>query len=366
MVGFKSNPMTTIAENALPASVRWLILTDNRLAQLPASLGRLSQLQKLMLAGNQLRSLPDEMAACQNLELIRLAANQLTALPSWLFTLPRLSWLAYSGNPLAEPIAEPIGEPIAAAPELSEPESLAEIEWEMLAIEHQLGEGASGLIFKGSWATEASQVPVAIKLFKGDVTSDGLPVDEMRACIAAGTHPHLVKLLGRVSNHPEQKAGLVLDLVPPTYQTLGNPPSLDTCTRDTYAPDVTFSLPVIRRISQGIAAAAAHLQARGLLHGDLYAHNILVNESGESLLGDFGAASFYPTCLPSLAPSLEQIEVRAFGCLLEDLLTRCTLDGSPAQTAIRERLHSLQQDCLHPLPSKRPRFAKICDILSLA
>jgi hypothetical protein len=352
MVGFKSNRIRSIAPDSLPPKVRWLILTDNQIEQLPSSLGRLTQLQKLMLAGNQLRSLPQEMAACQNLELIRLSANQLTTLPSWLFTLPRLSWLAYSGNPFCESTA-------------SIPTSLPEIDWADLTIQNTLGEGASGKISRGVWAGVGQRLEVAIKVFKGNVTSDGLPLDEMRSCMAAGNHPNLVKLLGRVINHPEQKAGLVFAFVPPTYQTLGNPPSLDSCTRDTYPPDTTFSLPVILQIAQGIAAAAAHLHARGILHGDLYAHNILVDAAGTSLLGDFGAASFYPSQSPAIAQSLEWIEVRAFGCLLEDLLERCVLDKDDLQTELYDRLHGLQQDCMNPNPSLRPVFNKICDVLEM-
>lgn len=242
---------------------------------------------------------------------------------------------------------------------------MAEIDWAALTISDTVGEGASGIIFKGSWALGATQiVDVAIKVFKGNITSDGFPIDEMRLCIAAGTHPNLVRLLGRVSNHPEQKAGLVFAFVPPTYKTLGNPPNLDTCTRDTYPPGTTFSLPVILQITQGIATAAAHLHARGILHGDLYAHNILVNNMGESLLGDFGAASFYPVSIPSIAQSLEWLEVRAFGCLLEYLLDRCALDDPHSQTELRERLSCLQQDCMNPVPSRRPKFTKICDGMS--
>ncbi|MDX2100242.1 MAG: leucine-rich repeat-containing protein kinase family protein [Leptolyngbyaceae cyanobacterium bins.59] len=354
MVGFKSNTITTIAEHALPPSVRWLILTDNRIEQLPDSMGKLSQLQKLMLAGNRLRSLPDSMAVCQNLELVRLSANQLTTLPPWLFTLPQLSWLAYSGNPL--------GATSASLP------SLLEIDWADLIVQDRLGEGASGVISKGRWAVGAEQaIEVAIKVFKGNVTSDGLPSDEMKACIAAGTHPHLVKLLGQVIHHPDQKSGLVFDFVPPTYRVLGNPPSLETCTRDTYPPETTFSLSVILRIAQGIASAAAHLHAQGISHGDLYAHNILVNAAGESLLGDFGAASFYPpdpTGLPSLARSLECLEVRAFGCLLEDLLDRCRLDEPDFSTELHDRLCQVQRDCLNPIPSLRPSFAVIWETLA--
>lgn len=352
MVGFKSNQIKTVAEQSLPSGVRWLILTDNQIEQLPTSLGQLSRLQKLMLAGNQLRSLPESMVACQNLELIRLSANQLTTLPPWLLTLPRLSWLAYAGNPLCEQLLSPSS-------------SLTDIAWESLSVQSPLGEGASGHLFQGSWATESiPAVDVAIKVFKGDVTSDGLPADEMRSCMAAGTHPHLVRLLGRICNHPEQKAGLVFAFVPPSYKTLGHPPSLETCTRDTYPADRTFSLPVIVQIAQGIAAAAAHLHARGILHGDLYAHNILTNPEGKSLLGDFGAASFYPADEPAIARSLEGVEVRAFGCLLEDLLDRCVLDDSPTQIELRDRIRLLQQDCMNPVPTKRPSFAEICDQLA--
>ncbi|HIK16177.1 MAG TPA: protein kinase [Leptolyngbyaceae cyanobacterium M33_DOE_097] len=353
MVGFKANQIASIADAALPTSVRWLILTDNQIEQIPASWGRLGKLQKLMLAGNQLRSLPDEMAACQNLELVRLSANQLTSLPPWLLTLPRLSWLAYAGNPFCQATRSPTP-------------SLTEIDWADLVIQNTLGEGASGIIFKGEWVHSPTQATeVAIKVFKGEVTSDGLPADEMRSYIAAGTHPHLVKLLGKVVGHPEEKAGLVFAFVPPNYTTLGNPPSFDSCTRDTYSPDTAFSLPVILQIAQGIAAAAAHLHSQGILHGDLYAHNILVNAMGESLLGDFGAASFYPETTPSIAPALESLEVRAFGCLLEDVLDRCILDNSANQVELRDRLRSLQHDCMDPFPSSRPSFAKICDFLAV-
>ncbi len=84
---------------ALPPALRWLILTDNRIATLPEELGR-RPLQKLMLAGNRLEALPESMAACEGLELLRIAANRFQRLPAWLATLPRLAWLAYAGNPL--------------------------------------------------------------------------------------------------------------------------------------------------------------------------------------------------------------------------------------------------------------------------
>jgi Leucine rich repeat len=241
MVGFKSNKIRVLDENILPLGVRWLILTDNQLEQLPKSIGKLQKLQKLMLAGNQLRSLPDEMAACQNLELIRLAANRLEFLPDWLFTLPRLSWLAYAGNPCCN------ANLLATVPTIS---------WADLTLADTLGEGASGVISQGVWQPPAQQPKaVAIKIFKGAITSDGKPADEMNACIAAGGHPHLVGALGQIVGCPESKSGLILSLIPPDYQNLGNPPSLDTCTRDTYAPGTSFSIAAILRIAIGISTS---------------------------------------------------------------------------------------------------------------
>ena len=374
MIGFKSNQIRTVAENALPEQTRWLILTDNKIERLPHSMARLTQLQKLMLAGNQLRSLPTEMSACQNLELIRLAANQLEALPPWLLQLPRLAWLAYSGNPCC-PSSE------ASSQVKGSQRLLRGIDWRSLQLGETLGEGASGLISEACWMSEDGPKSVAVKQFKGDMTSDGLPSDEMQLCIAAGQHPNLVPVLGQVTNAP--KAGLVLSLISPDYENLGCPPSFETCTRDTFEPDKRLTGDVLLAIAQGVAAVAAHLHARGILHGDLYAHNILVNDLGHALLGDFGAASRYEPKQPQ-GRELEAIEVRAFGCLLEDLVElwkggsepneSSTVDLAPELEAnskretVREillKLREIRARCLHPVPQQRPSFAELNDSLKI-
>jgi len=79
----------------------------------------------------------------------------------------------------------------------------------------------------------------------------------------------------------------------------------------------------------GIADSVRHLHARGILHGDLYAHNVLWHPNGKGLLGDFGAASAYDVSAPQ-AGALQRIEVRAFGILLGELLERCDDPGSKA------------------------------------
>lgn len=346
MVGFKANRIAHIPAGALSPRLRWLILTDNSLEALPASIGHCGRLQKLMLAGNKLRALPPEMAACQSLELLRISANKLAALPAWLLALPRLSWLAFGGNPCSRSGGAP--------------GDLVQIPWQQLRIAEQLGEGASGVIARADWQHREGARPVAVKVFKGAVTSDGLPADEMQACLAAGQHPNLVPVLGCISQHPGQRQGLVLALIPPAFRNLGGPPSLQTCTRDTYPAGTRFRLADAIRIAAGVAAAAAHLHARGYLHGDLYAHNILVDAAAKPLLGDFGAATPYDAAAPGAA-ALERLEVRAFGCLLEDLLTHL----APADSLLPQvaALAALMQACLDGQVLRRPGFAAICRAL---
>lgn len=362
MVSFKGNRIRQVGAGALSPAIRWLILTDNQLQALPADVGRLSKLQKLMLAGNQLQALPEEMAACQNLELIRLSANRLKEIPSWLFSLPRLSWLAYAGNPCCD------NENSIAQTRASE-KPLPTIHKDELPLGDILGQGASGIIYKSLWMKAGSEEKpepkeVAVKLFKGEVTSDGLPQDEMRACVAAGDHPNLVNVIARLGS--SEQAGLVFSFIPHNYKNLGGPPSLDTCTRDIYDAEASFTLPVVLRILSGIAAAIAHLHSRGIMHGDLYAHNILANEAGESILGDFGAASLYDpadvTPNGTLSEALQRLESRAFGCLMEDLLDRCSTQEGEAY----KRLRQLQHSCMQPMPPQRPLFSAICETLQRA
>ena len=65
LVGFKACRIERVPARALPPALRWLILTDNRIAELPESLGDCPRLQKLMLAGNRLRRLPRRIGDCQ-------------------------------------------------------------------------------------------------------------------------------------------------------------------------------------------------------------------------------------------------------------------------------------------------------------
>lgn len=348
MIGFKANRISHVSPKALPPLLRWLILTDNALTSLPSEIGQCTQMQKLMLAGNQLCDLPKELAHCTRLELLRISANQLNALPEWLLNMPRLTWLAFAGNPFTQALE---AQALANAP-------TPQIAWPRLQVQHQLGEGASGVIHQAVLRTDTGEEAVAVKLFKGAVTSDGLPDCEMAACMHAGAHPHLVSAMARVIEHPNHQQALVMPLIAPEFGNLAGPPSLESCTRDVYAPSQRFSWNAALRMAKGIASAAQHLHARGILHGDLYAHNILHTSDGDALLSDFGAAAFFDVNDAALAQALEKLEVRALGCLLEELAMQC--DATAAEQTRQRDLAQLAQQCMADMPEMRPSLSQVC------
>ena len=319
----------------------------------------------------------------------------MSSLPLWFWQLPKLSWLALAGNDFS-----PVESDFSCTPLQPERSDLQlavhNIDWTSLDIMEKLGEGASGVIYKAKWlhsntySDRNEEEYVAVKLFKGGKTSDGLPEDEMKASEAAGSHTSSLKVLGRVINAPGNQLGLVMQLISKEYTNLGGPPSFESVTRDTYESGKVFSIEVILRILSGIASVCSHLHSIGITHGDVYAHNILINSEGEPLLGDFGAASInsksltFSESLPvgescnKICAAMERFEVRAFGCLIDDLITRVAdntvdisvdssgnaLKSSSIGDIVIASLRSLQADCFNCDPKKRPTFADISNSLT--
>ena len=349
MVGFKANQISSVPDESLATTLRWLILTDNRIHSLPNSIGQCTQMQKLMLAGNQLSDLPVELANCSRLELLRLSANRFSVLPTCLLTMPRLAWLAVAGNPITESF-----EATRQAP------ATANIDWRQIELGVMLGEGASGLIYQAMLhKVDGASRQVAVKLFKSAVTSDGLPRSEVAASIAVGLHPHVVGVLGEISYHPNRTMGLIMPLIAADFINLAQPPSLDSCTRDIYPQETVFSLQQLCSLAHGIAQSVEYLHACGILHGDLYAHNILHNSEGHGLIGDFGAASFLPTNDAAMSQSLQRIEVRAFGILLGELLGHCSDVVNDAELSVKSKLIGLQQRCTQAEVKARPLLTEL-------
>ena len=345
MVGFKANRIAEVPAAALPPALRWLTLTDNAIGHLPAELGQRPALQKLMLAGNRLQVLPDSLQQAHRLELLRVSANRLSEVPAWLTELPRLSWLALAGNAM--------GWVVPAGSELP---GLA---WSDLTHGPLLGEGASGHIYQVQ--ARGWPQPMALKLFKGDVTSDGLPEYELAACLAAGQHPALTTPVARLTGHPAQAQGLLMPLIPSAHVNLAGPPSLDSCTRDVYPSGFKLSAVLALRIASDVAGAVAHLHQRGVMHGDVYAHNIQIDPlQGQARLGDFGAATRLPIDQPELRQKLLALEVRALGCLLQELAQAAQVHSD--QPAV-QALQNLAQLCLSEQPRQRPSVVEVAQAL---
>lgn len=313
-LGFKANRIAQVPAQALAPTLRWLILTDNQVAELPPTLADCAPMQKLMLAGNRLQRLPEGLGRLQRLELLRLSANRFErvqdALPEELLALPRLAWLAHAGNPFSAAQEQAAPSQAAARP----------IAWDELQLQALLGEGASGHIHAARWQpADGPAHDVAVKLFKGAMTSDGLPQCEMAATLVAGRHPALVGLLGVLRGHPQGVQGLVMRRLPPQWAALAGPPSMASCSRDVYAPGLRLPAAHARAIAQAAEAALAHLHACGLSHGDLYAHNLLVDGQGGALLSDFGAASFLPLQDTARTEALKAIDRRALQVLHDEV-----------------------------------------------
>ena len=310
-LGFKANRIAEVPAESLSPSLRWLILTDNCIPAMPSTLTACPRMQKLMLAGNRLSRLPEGMGRLQRLELLRLSANRFErvedAFPDELLSLPRLAWLAHAGNPFSEAREHTLAEAPA-------------IPWSELQMQDVLGEGASGHIHAARWLPAGGPAQdVAVKLFKGAVTSDGLPESEMAATLAAGRHPDLVGALGVLAHHPSGTHGLVLPRLASHWKPLAGPPSMANCTRDVYAEDLRLPASHAEALAHAATRALDHLHARGLTHGDLYAHNLLVDGQGRGLVSDFGAASFLPVDDMARAEALKTVDRRALQVLLHEM-----------------------------------------------
>jgi hypothetical protein len=345
-IGFRANRLREIPGEALPRELRWLTLTQNEIERLPEALGARPLLQKLMLAGNRLAALPRGLAEAPALELIRLSANRLETIPLWLADTPSLAWISWSGNPAERALA---------------PAAAAVARWEEIEVAERLGGGASGDVHRALWRAGGAEAPrpVALKLFRGAMTSDGAPESEMAASLAAGAHPRLVCALARLEGHPEGRRGLLTPLLPADWRALAGPPDVATCSRDVYDAALRFSPARALRLARDIASATAHLHARGVMHGDLYAHNILWDGcDGAATLTDFGAACALPAGEPG--GRWRRIEVRAFGVLLAELAARCD-DEAAAAT-----LRALAGDCVQPVTASRPSMADVAGALGRA
>ena len=80
--------------------LQMLSLDSNQVADVPESIGNLTQLRSLGLGDNQLTDVPESIGNLTQLQTLDLRSNQLTDLPESIGNLTQLQWLNLRGNPI--------------------------------------------------------------------------------------------------------------------------------------------------------------------------------------------------------------------------------------------------------------------------
>lgn len=98
------------------------------------------------------------------------------------------------------------------------------------------------------------------------------------------------------------------------------------------------------------------------MHGDFYGHNLLWRRGHSVLLGDHGAATMFDPRDVGRAQAFQRLEVRAWACLLEELLQHLApQDRDLPQVA---SLQALQQSCAQPTTHLRPDWPTVLNTLA--
>jgi hypothetical protein len=307
------------------SSISWLILTNNKIESIPDSFGRLINLRKLALANNRISFITPNILNCEKLELIRVSNNRLTCIPTHILKLPLLAWIGFNGNKF-----DKIGS------------NLTNLDIEKLFMDNILGKGASGTVYKALYNNNY----VASKVFHNNESSDGLSQNEIEIMDMVGNHDNIIKFIGKINYKY-----MITELFDGSAD-LGKPPSFETITRDII--NINYTHNEILNVAKSICMAMCHLSKKQIVHGDLYAHNILIKNSIIKLT-DFGA-SFYVSDV-TLYKMCEKIEVRAFGNLLDDLIKGYDKSIYPMSS-----LDNIIQKCFQYI-YKRPTFDELLSFI---
>lgn len=342
-LGWRSGSLTTIDPDGLPPNLVHLILTDNKIEKMESFelFDKLKHVRKLMLSHNKINTFGDDQGSIkklQNLELLRIAGNQLDHINDDLWVLPKLTWLTISGNPLGKIQNE------------------SKVPWigteDLKSTGKYLGEGASGKVTSYIWKKQE----VAVKIIHG-VTSDGRAEDELSIYGAVGSDGLQHRVVGCVALLRGDKKGAVMQQLPSNLIDLALPPTIVEVTQDrwdNWNENVSFDSSFVLNVLNDVVNALKFLHGSvGVAHGDIYAHNLKVNKaSGRAYVLDFGASYF----TDSYAHEAQRLEVRAFGILVGELMSKLDHDAH-----LRVQLNSLQLKCMDNDVQSRPSFNEIAD-----
>jgi len=148
--------------------------------------------------------------------------------------------------------------------------------WGHLQVFERIGHGAFGDVHR-AWDPRLDR-EVALKLLRSDVLDDegsGSAVIEEGRLLARVRHPNVVTIYGAEPN--DGRIGLWMELV--------NGRTLEEALRS----GRTFTAAEVTRLGVELCAAVAAVHAAGLVHRDIKAQNVMLDDAGRLVLMDFGA-----------------------------------------------------------------------------
>lgn len=201
---------------------------------------------------------------------------------------------------------------------------------------------------------------VAVKLFRSDTSPDGHCKTEIAISLLL-CHSNLPRVLATVHDQSGKVVGLLMPLL--RGGAMADRPDGVSVLRCRWEQDTSFSESFVLKVGMQVASALHHLHRQHYIcHGDIYAHNIVIDQdSGNACLLDFGASFHYD---PKDQVDFQRLEVRAYGLFLQDLLLHIRVRRQQQSHTSNDPLMNLVKACICEEVRKRPEFAEIVQILT--
>ncbi|HSD15844.1 MAG TPA: serine/threonine-protein kinase [Thermomonas sp.] len=179
-------------------------------------------------------------------------------------------------------------------------------------IVRMIGRGGMGEVYLAERAEGGFTQQAAIKLLHPDASQHAERFEDERRILAQLTHPHIARLLDGGFHHG--RAWMAMEYVP--GQGIAD-----------YCRGHALSLRARLKLFHQVCAAVSHAHAALVIHRDLKPSNILVNETGQVKLLDFGIAKL----VDPHAPDARITQATPF---TPDHAAPEQIEGAPATTAV--------------------------------
>jgi serine/threonine protein kinase len=204
--------------------------------------------------------------------------------------------------------------------------SLPEIPWSELSIGRKLGQGGFGEVYAGRWkGLEVAVKRLSLGTLTGDLKAD---FDRETQAMWRCQFTNVLRLLGVCKEDDHYAMVVELMRQGSLYESLHSGGGSTLTEKERW--DIAI------RIAQGLD----DLHKRGVIHGDLKSHNILLDEHGRARISDFGLAKIKtttstaithsqggsvrwsaPECFDDEPRITDRSDIYSYGMILWELLT---------------------------------------------